>query len=175
MVLPAVAHLAPMTARIAIIGCGNPNRLDDGAGQEVLRLLRSALDDGREGIRLLDAGTDGMAVMFAAKACQSLIIVDACRSGAEAGAIFEVPGAELEQPPPDSFNLHDFRWDHALHAGRKIFRQDFPTDVTVYLIEAETVAFGIGLSERVAAAAARVAEKIRDRLAAPMPAEEARP
>jgi hypothetical protein len=62
-----------------------------------------------------------------------------------------------------------------LHAGRKIFRQDFPTDVTVYLIEAETVAFGIGLSERVAAAAARVAEKIRDRLAAPMPAEEARP
>jgi hydrogenase maturation protease len=174
MVLPALAHLAGMHPRVAIIGCGNPNRRDDGAGPEVLRLLRAALPEDTAGIRLLDAGTDGMAVMFAAKGCESLIIVDACRSGAEAGAVFEVPGAELAQEPRDSFNLHDFRWDHALYAGRQIYRDDFPSDVTVYLIEAETVTFGIGLSEAVAVSAARVAARIGDRLRAPAPMAEAR-
>ncbi len=163
-----------MTTHTAIIGCGNPNRRDDGAGQEVLRLLAPQIAGGSDRIRLLDAGTDGMAVMFAAKGCESLIIVDACRSGAAAGAIFEVPGAELEQPrPAGSFTLHDFRWDHALHAGRQIFREAFPADVTVYLIEAETVDLGIGLSDEVAAAAAQVAGKIRDRvLSAASPAKE---
>jgi hydrogenase maturation protease len=154
-----------MTAHTAIIGCGNPNRRDDGAGQEVLRLLGPQIPAGADRIRLLDAGTDGMAVMFAARGCESLIIVDACRSGSAAGAIFEVPGAELEQPRPGgSFTLHDFRWDHALHAGRQIFREAFPADVTVYLIEAGSVDLGIGLSEQVAAAAAQVADKIRDRV-----------
>jgi hydrogenase maturation protease len=165
-----------MTARTAIIGCGNPNRRDDGAGQEVLRLLAPQIAAGADRIRLLDAGTDGMAVMFAARGCDSLIIVDACRSGSAAGAIFEVPGAELEQPRVGgSFTLHDFRWDHALHAGRQIFREAFPADVTVYLIEAETVDLGVGLSNEVAAAAAQVASKIRDKVLSADRHEQAAP
>jgi hydrogenase maturation protease len=164
MVLPPLADLTLMAPRIAIIGCGNPNRGDDGAGPEVLRLLRGTVDESENGVRLLDAGSDGMVVMFAARGCQALILVDACQSGAEPGAIFEVPGAELEQPAPASFNLHDFRWDHALYAGRRIYREDFPQEVTVFLIEAGTVALGIGLSEPVSTAAGRVAARITDRL-----------
>ena len=165
----------PMAAQIAIIACGNSNRCDDGAGPEVLRLLaRDRHFAPSADVRLLDAGTDGMAVMFAAEGCETLIIVDACRSGSEPGAIFEVPGMQLEQPPRDSFNLHDFRWDHALFAGRKIFRDRFPSDVTVLLIEAETLDFGIALSARVAAAAERVAGRIRAMIAERRPAERAR-
>src|SRR4051794_5714340 len=123
---------------IVVIGCGNPNRLDDGAGIEVLRQLktREAGNDPLK-VRLLAAGTDGMATMFAARGCRTLIVVDACRSGSPPGAVFEVPGNELEQRYEPSLNLHDFRWDHALFAGRKIFRDDFPSDVVVLLIEAE--------------------------------------
>jgi hydrogenase maturation protease len=155
-----------MAGGIAIVACGNPNRRDDGAGPEVLRLLRSDETPACAGVRLLDAGTDGMAVMFAAKGCGTLIIVDACRSGSESGAVFEVPGAELEQPPRSSFNLHDFRWDHALFAGRQIFREDFPSDVRVFLIEAEDLELGIGLSEKVSAATRVVAGRIQEMLAA---------
>lgn len=146
---------------IVVIGCGNPNRLDDGAGIEVLRLLE-ARGSGKDSanIRLLAAGTDGMATMFAARGCQTLIVVDACRSGSEPGAVFEVPGSELEQRYEPSLNLHDFRWDHALFAGRKIFRENFPTDVTVLLIEAQTVALGIGLSPAVSAAVTKVTDRI---------------
>ncbi|MGQ0671572.1 MAG: hydrogenase maturation protease [Hyphomicrobium sp.] len=145
---------------IAVIGCGNPNRSDDGVGIDVIRTLRSSPLAARSDVRLLDAGTDGMAVMFAARGCRSLIIVDCCTTGVEPGAIYEVPGGEFQAPHQAAFSLHDFRWDHALVAGRKIFREDFPDDVIVLLIEGASLAFGIGLSPAVANASAKVAVRI---------------
>jgi hydrogenase maturation protease len=114
-----------------------------------------------------------MAVMFAAKGCSSLIVIDACRSGSEPGAIFEVPGSELEQPYQPALNLHDFRWDHALHAGRAIFKEAFPDDVVVLLIEAESVAFGLGLSPSVSAAVGKVAARVDALIRMRLGAEEA--
>ena len=148
------------TAAIAVIGCGNANRRDDGAGPAVIRTLaaRNIGQDAR--VRLLDAGTDGMAVMFAAAGCSSLIIVDACQSGAATGAIFEVPGAGLEQERKPSLTLHDFRWNHALYTGRQLFGPAFPDRVTIFLIEAATVDFGLDLSPPVTAAAAIAADRI---------------
>ena len=144
---------------IAVIGCGNPNRSDDGVGPEVVRILRErALPDAN--VKLLDAGTDGMAVMFSARGCDTLIVVDACQSGSDPGAIFEVPGSELEQRHEPSLTMHDFRWDHALFAGRQIFRDEFPADVVVLLIEAASVGYGIGLSPPVEAAAANIVDRI---------------
>ncbi|RWE29556.1 hydrogenase maturation protease [Mesorhizobium sp.] len=154
---------------IAVVGCGNLNRHDDGAGPEVIRVLRAAGLEGPD-VKLLDAGTDGMAVMFAARGCRSLILIDAARSGVEAGAIYEVPGHELARPYSPGLNLHDFRWDAALHAGRQIFGAAFPDDVTVFLIEAGQLDLGLGLSVPVAKAALlvahRIAEIVANRLAA---------
>ena len=144
---------------IAVIGCGNANRSDDGAGPRVIGLLR-ARGPVHHDVRLLDAGTDGMAVMFAARGCQTLIVVDACQSGSPPGAVFELPGAETEQCYTPALNLHDFRWDHALYAGRKIFREAFPADVIVLLIEAETVMLDVGLSPAVRAATEIVADRV---------------
>jgi len=152
---------------IAVIGCGNPNRSDDGVAAVVLQLLaQRGITQPASGLKLLDAGTDGMAVMFAARGCRSLIIVDACRSGAAAGAVFEVPGRELAQSHQPSFTLHGFRWDHALFAGRQMFRDDFPDDVTVLLIEAASIALGTDLTEPVACAARKVAVRIETMIAA---------
>jgi hydrogenase maturation protease len=146
---------------IAVIGCGNPTRSDDGVGGEVLRLVAShGFGDLRSGVKLLDAGTDGAAVMFAARSCRRLIIVDACRTGAAPGAVFEVPGDELSDRIGPPLATHEFRWDHAIAAGRRLFRGDFPTDVTVFLIEAESLEFGIGLTPHVSAGATTVADRI---------------
>lgn len=146
---------------LTIIGCGNSNRRDDGAGvaavQRLAALYRNSLPDG---VQVFDAGTAGMEVMFRAKGTDSLVVVDACRSGSEPGAVFEVPGSELEARPPQSYNLHDFRWDHALFAGRQIFADDFPEDVTVFLIEVADTGFGIGLTEEVDAAVSVVVGKL---------------
>ena len=143
---------------LAVIGCGNPNRRDDGVGPEVVaRLRRRSLP---EGVGLYDAGTDGMAVMYRARGASHLIIVDARAPEGEPGAIYDVPGEVLEAPPPQSLNLHDFRWDHALYAGRRIYGKDFPPRVKVFLVEAGSLDLGLGLTEAVGAAADRVAEKI---------------
>jgi hydrogenase maturation protease len=153
---------------IAVIGCGNPNRSDDGAGPAVIAALREnpALST-RDDLRLLDAGTDGMAVMFAARGCTSLILVDACSPLETPGALYEVPGHELVRIYEPSMTFHDFRWNHALFAGRKIYGESFPDDVTVYLIEAQCLDIGLSLSPPVQAAVSQLAGRIVARLTHP--------
>jgi hydrogenase maturation protease len=132
---------------LTIIGCGNLNRSDDAVGVIIAQGLQQYLaQNPHPKIRVFDCGTAGMEVMFQARGSEKLIILDASCTGSEAGAIFKVPGNELEALPEPSYNLHDFRWDHALSAGRKIFGDDFPQEVTVYLIEAGNLDLGLELS-----------------------------
>ena len=152
---------------LTIIGCGNPNRRDDGAGVVVVQRLQASLGNGLPpDVRIFDAGTAGMDVMFQARGSRALILVDACRSGSEPGAVFEVPGEELAACPAPSYNLHDFRWDHALFAGRQIYGDDFPEDVSVYLIEAASLELGIGLSPEVEQAVEKVVGRLAERIGA---------
>ena len=103
---------------LVVIGCGNLNRSDDAAGVRVIQQLRRDFGDTLPAdVRLFDAGTGGMDVMFQARGARQLIIVDACRSGTEAGAIFRLPGTEIDTVHQPAYSLHDFRWDHAVHAG----------------------------------------------------------
>lgn len=143
-----------------IIGCGNANRSDDAVGVYVAQALSGQLAHQAAHVRVFNAGTAGMEVMFQARGASALVIVDACHSGHPPGSIFRVPGAELEQTYTPGLNLHDFRWDHALMAGRKIFRDDFPQAVTVFLIEAGSLELGCELTEPVRRAAHRVMEDI---------------
>lgn len=146
---------------LTIIGCGNPNRSDDGAGVAVAQRLRVAFAaQPLPGVQAFDMGTSGLEVMFKARGSRSLILVDACSSGSKPGAVFNVPGHELERVPEPSYNLHGVRWEHALYAGRKIFRQEFPEDIAVYLIEKQTLELGVGLSPPVEQAVARVVAMI---------------
>ena len=154
----APAEIRP--ADVVVIGCGNPNRSDDGVGPHVISLLREPPPPA--GMRLFDAGTDGMAVLYRARGATHLVIVDARIPEGNPGTIHEVPGSVLENPPAPSLNLHDFRWDNALYAGRRIHGAEFPTQVSVLLIEAETLALGLSLSAPVAEAARRVAARTRE-------------
>jgi hydrogenase maturation protease len=151
---------APVAPEIAVIGCGNLARGDDGVGPHVVRALAERGVAANPRVRLFDAGTDGMAVMYAARGCRRLILVDAARSGSEPGAVFEVPGTELEVRPSPSLTLHDFRWEHALFAARRMYGEDFPAEVTVLLVEAGSTGFGLELSPAIAKAAQKVADRV---------------
>lgn len=164
-----MAHLNPHSPSLAptgapalvVVGCGNLHRSDDAAGVLVIQQLRLAFgSDLPQGVKLFDAGTAGMEVMFQARGATGLIVVDACRSGSEAGAIFRVPGSEIDTVHVPAYSLHDFRWDHAIHAGRRIFGEAFPTDVTVYLIEAGSLQFGSDLTAPVSRAVATVCQHV---------------
>jgi hydrogenase maturation protease len=146
---------------LTIIGCGNLNRSDDAVGVIIVqRLQQYLMENPHPEIRVYDCGTAGIEVMFQARGSTQLIIIDASSTGSKPGTVFKVPGKELEALPKPSYNLHDFRWDHALTAGRNIFKNDFPQEVTVYLIEAENLGLGLELSPTVQHSADVVFEEV---------------
>ena len=146
---------------LTIVGCGNLIRGDDGVGVVVARRLMEYVGRRKMAdVGVFDAGTAGLEVMFRARGATRLVVVDASRSGSEPGAIYRVPGEELARDYAPTFSLHDFRWDHALHAGRKIYGANFPTDITVFLIEVQKMDLGCELSEPVRHAADRVISDI---------------
>ncbi|MEL6458692.1 MAG: hydrogenase maturation protease [Cyanobacteria bacterium J06641_2] len=147
--------------KLTIIGCGNLNRNDDAVGVIIAQRLQQYLAAyPHPHVKVYDCGTAGMEVMFHARGSKHLIIIDASSTNSEPGAVFQVPGKELEALPEPSYNLHDFRWDNAIAAGRKIFQDDFPQVVTVYLIEAANLDFGWELTQAVKHSADTVFEQI---------------
>ncbi|MCB0197709.1 MAG: hydrogenase maturation protease [Anaerolineae bacterium] len=142
-----------------IIGCGNLLRGDDAVGPILVRII---YDMGLPpGVGLADGGTAGMDVAFRMRGMEHVIIVDACRTGSEPGTLYKVPGEELENLPPlTGINLHAFRWDHALAFGRWLLKDEYPPQVTVYLIEAESLEHGADLTPRVRETMEKLAQRL---------------
>src|SRR5690606_1978925 len=160
---PASAKEGAATQPVTvIIGCGNLLRGDDGVGPMLVRKLWEI--GVPPGVRLADGGTAGMDVVAQIGDAKQLIVVDACRTGGEPGAIFEIPGDEVATPPLKGLNLHNFRWDHALAVGKWLLKDRFPEKVTVFLIEAENLDPGVGLSPAVEDAMVRLAHELTRRL-----------
>ncbi len=150
---------------LTVIGCGNLNRSDDAVGVIIAQKLQNIFKDKKlANLQIYDCGTAGMEVMFQARGSKKLIIIDACSTDSEPGTIYRVPGEELEELPEASYSLHDFRWDHALAAGRKIFKEEFPNDVTVYLIEAENLRLGLKISPSLETSVEKVIESIEEEI-----------
>ena len=121
-----------------IIGC-EILRGDDAAGPVLIRRL---WDMGLpEGVRCADGGTGGMDVAFQMRGVPKVIWLmprSLVRNLARSSAC---RADELEQLPPlTGINAHSFRWDHALAFGRWLLKDEYPKNVTVYLIEAGQLA-----------------------------------
>lgn len=145
---------------ILVIGCGNPLRADDAAGPLVVeRLTRHGSPTG---LRCLDAGTAGVDAVLAMRGAEGVVLVDACRSGAAAGTIFELSAAEIEAAMQvgGTLSTHDIRWDQALALARGILGDAAPRQVTVYVIEAGSLAVGGRPSPEVERAVDTVVERI---------------
>jgi hydrogenase maturation protease len=68
-----------------------------------------------------------------------------------------VPGSEVEQLPAlAGLHSHQFRWDHSLAFAHWLLKDRYPTDITVFLIEAESCHPGAELTPKVAAAMEKV-------------------
>lgn len=149
---------APPPAETIVVGCGNLLRGDDAAGPVLVRqLAEHALPPT---VRLIDGGTAGMDVAFAMRGSRRVIVIDASSIGVEPGTIHRVPGEELVDLRPPEGNLHRFRWDQALGFAQWLLKDEYPEDVTVWLIEGEAFDVGEPLSAPVQAAVDRVEREI---------------
>jgi hydrogenase maturation protease len=146
---------------VVVIGCGNLLRGDDAVGPTLIRLLWDQGLPG-SGVVLVDGGTAGMDVSFKMRGARKVVIVDASATGSVPGTIFRVPAAELEDLPAlEGLHSHAFRWDHALAFARWLLKDEYPDDITVFLVEAASVDFGAPMTPAVAAAMEVVAGKVR--------------
>jgi hydrogenase maturation protease len=158
-------HAPPPGPPVVVIGCGNLLRGDDAAGPVLIRHLweRGA----GEHARLVDGGTAGLDVAFAMRGAERAILIDACTTGSEPGALFRVPAEEVEAiEVPTELHSHAFRWDHALSYGRWLLKDQYPRSIEVWLIEAADVSHGAPLTPAVEAAVERLADDLAERLAA---------
>lgn len=152
--------------KTAILAFGNPCRSDDGVGIHVLDCLRPALAD-RTDISLFDMGTGAFEVLFKLKGHQRIILIDAVLNSDEPiGTLFQVPAEEVLRAPENDpmVFLHSIKWDQALSYAKKILQEEYPTDITVFLIAIEDTRLEIQLSEPVQVAAKQLTDRIIDYL-----------
>ena len=141
-----------------IIGLGNPDRGDDGAGRAVAAKLRARVPRGMRVIECAGEATDLLARLGEA---DEAILVDAALSGAAPGTVgrFEAHQAPL---PAARFGMstHGFGLAEAIELARALGQ--LPRRCVVYAIEGRSFGIGDPLSPEVEAAVENVVARVLD-------------
>lgn len=148
--------------KTAIMGFGNPVRSDDAVGCYVIEQLQQKGIES-DTISLFDMGTGAFEVLFKLLGHSRIIIVDAViNTGEPVGTLYKVPAHEIQgaiQDDPMVF-LHSIKWDQALSYAKKIMRENYPDDITVYLVSVDNTRIEIELSDEVRQAGDKVVDYI---------------
>jgi hydrogenase maturation protease len=139
-----------------VIGIGNPDRGDDGAGRMAALRLRAILPPA-VAVAECDGDVAGLVDLF--DGFSNVILVDACASGAPAGKVHRLEVSEAPLPTA-AFNMssHGFGLAEAIELARALGQ--LPPRCMVYAIEGETFETGAGLSGVVDRAIDRVVREI---------------
>ena len=150
----------PALPAVLVLGIGNPGRGDDGAGRAVARALLSAAP---AGVDIAEADGEATALMERIEGRQRVVIVDACVTGAAAGAIRRFDAGEAPLPA-SAFEVssHGLGLHHAIEMARAL--GSLPRQCLVYAIEGASFEIGAPLSPAVAAAAAKLATDLAGEL-----------
>jgi hydrogenase maturation protease len=144
--------------RTLVIGIGNPDRGDDGAGIAVLRRLRSRR---AAGARLRECRGDVDELVSAWSGASRVILVDAALSGAHPGTVHRI---EAHREPLveglRSASSHDWGVAEAVERARTTGR--LPKSLVVYAIEGRAFLPGHDLSPSVRLAVERVERRVRE-------------
>ncbi len=142
--------------RRLVIGIGNPDRGDDGAGLAAARALSEKAPDG---VSVVELRGEPATLIDAWTKADVVFLIDACSSGAEAGAIRRF--AVHERPLPEHFgavSTHGFGVAATIELARAM--DALPKSLVVYGIEACSFQAGWPLSAPVARAVEDVVARI---------------
>jgi len=140
-------------SKTLIIGCGNPDRGDDGAGILVAQRLRE------RGLQAVDHTGDGLALLDIWHGSDDVILVDAMKSGADPGTVsLWDSGARLGCSRDYGCSTHVFGPGEAVELARVIGR--LPQKLKIYGIEAACFDPGAAYRPEVLEAVDRVVGEI---------------
>lgn len=157
--------------KTAIMGFGNPVRSDDAIGIYVIEELRKRLANSTL-VNIFDMGTAAFEVLFGLKGHDKIILIDAVINTNEpVGTLFKVPAEEVLRAPQDDpmVFLHGMKWDQALSYAKKILGDEYPEDISVYLIAIDNTKLEVDLSEEVKLAGDKVVGHVLEELKSVMP------
>jgi hydrogenase maturation protease len=140
-----------------IIGCGNHERGDDGAGLLVVERLRE-LGVESLGARTKTCSGEATEVMDAWAADDEVILVDAVVTGASAGTIHRWDNGIPLAGGSISASTHGFGVGEAIRLARALGR--YPKSLRVYGIEGRQFELGTEISPEVRLAVENVAQQI---------------
>lgn len=136
-----------------VIGVGNPDRRDDGAGPALARLL-SLTPNRRFDVTTCSGEATALIRLFTGR--DHVEIVDACVSGATPGAVMRFDMSKA--PVPAHFKAvssHGFGVAEAVELARVLGQ--LPAIVILHAIEAADIGMGQGLTPAVETAVSRLA------------------
>jgi hydrogenase maturation protease len=168
--------LSATPARL-VIGVGNPDRGDDGAGRAVARRLATE-GDGSRVVR--ESSGEASSLMSAWSGFDDVVVVDACRGAGAPGSIHRLSPGEVERSATlRDASTHSFGVATAIGLARALGA--LPSRLVVYAIEAAQSHDGQGLSPEVDRAVRKVAALViqdspasRDEPPDPLPVPQAR-
>ncbi len=142
-----------MNVRTTVWGIGNPLLKDDGAGLEVIRLLKEMELDGFS-LRSCELAPGNYLATLAHEAPEAFFLIDASDMGLPPGSVRRFPLSRIDSP---TFTSHDLPLDELLEKA-------LPSACAaeVIAIQPESTDFFIGLSESVSSAAREVARLIAE-------------
>lgn len=145
------------SARLRVIGVGNPFRGDDGAGLAVARSLRGAL----AGVEVLEREGEPVGLIEILDGADAVWLVDAVSSGAPSGTVHRLEAA-AGKLPRELFraSTHALGLAEAVELARALGR--LPETLVVFGIEGARFEAGEGLSREVERAAGQVAAAVRE-------------
>lgn len=143
---------------MVVIGVGNPDRGDDGAGRAVARGLRAKLPGE---VDILEHDGEATSLLARLENVAAAYLIDACASGAPAGTVrrFDVASGPLPSEP-FSPSSHGFGLAEAIELARALGQ--LPPCCIVYAIEAASLAPGEAMSPAVETAVEEVAQRVRE-------------
>ena len=139
-----VGQLDPRVARV-VIGVGNPDRGDDGAGRAVAQRL---LERNACGLEVRECSGEATSLMNAWTDFDDVVIVDACRGAGPPGSIHRFSPDDVERVARlQHASTHSLGVAAAFGLARALGA--LPSRVVIYAIEARHSCDGAGLSPEV--------------------------
>jgi hydrogenase maturation protease len=132
---------------LLVLGLGNVLLADDGVGAAAIAHLLEAYRVPR-GVRVLDGGTLGLSLLPYLQEAETVILVDAVRSGAPPGTLVRLDGDEVAPAVATRLSPHQVGVADLLDSARWL--DQYPARLVLLGLVPESMDLTVGLSPAVA-------------------------
>ena len=151
-----------MERNIVVIGVGNILYGDDGVGVHAVNQLRQ--ESFPPNVKIMDAGTAGIDLLYLIEDTDYAIIVDCLDAGDEPGAVYRIPWEELagQYPGDQTVSLHDLNLWSVLSLADRLGKI---STVVIFGVQPDNIGFGSDMSAIVSSKLPYLVQSIKKEIA----------